>query len=46
MDGKKLLTPNAEELPYIGIMYLKEEESIKDLRRDFEAIWKMSKVLL
>ena len=46
MDGKKLLTPNAEELPYIGIMYLKEEDCIKNLRRDFEALWKMSKVLL
>jgi phosphoribosyl-ATP pyrophosphohydrolase len=46
MDGKKLLARDEEEPLYIGIMYLQEEECIKNLRRDFEAKWKMSKVLL
>lgn len=46
MDGKKLLARDEEEPLYIGILYLHEEECIKNLRRDFEATWKMSKVLL
>ena len=46
MDGNKLLTTNGEELSYIGIMYLKEEDSVKNLRRDFENVWKISKALI
>jgi len=48
MDGKKLLPmdKNGEELSYIGIVYIKEEECVKNLRRDFEKVWKTSKGLL
>lgn len=47
MDGKKLLpvNKNGEELSYIGIVYIKEEECVKNLRRDFEKVWKTSKGL-
>jgi len=46
MDGTKLLATNGEELSYIGIMYLEEEDSVKNLRRDFENVWKISKALI
>ena len=46
MDGKKLLTMNGEALSYIGIMYIEEEECIKNLSRNIEAVWKMSKNIL
>ena len=46
MDGKKLLAINGETLSYIGILYIEEKECIKNLRRNFEAVWKMSKNLL
>ncbi|MCD6455535.1 MAG: hypothetical protein J7K81_01920 [Methanophagales archaeon] len=46
MDGKKLLAIDGETLSYIGILYIEEKECIKNLRRNFEAVWKMSKNLL
>lgn len=46
MDGNKLLATNGEELSYIGIMYLEEGDSVKNLRRDFENVWKISKALI
>ncbi|MEA2033365.1 MAG: hypothetical protein U9N41_07270 [Euryarchaeota archaeon] len=46
MDGKKLLAMNGEALSYIGIMYIEEEECIKNLGRNIEAVWKMSKNIL
>jgi len=46
MDGKKLLAISGEEPSYIGIMYIEEEECIKNLSRSFENVWKMSKDLL
>ena len=50
MDGKELLpmnrNGNGEELSYIGILYIKEEECVRTLRRDFENVWKMSKDLI
>ncbi len=46
MDGKELLPVNQEELSYIGIMYLKEGDCVKNLSRNFENVWKMSKDLL
>ncbi|MGB7531707.1 MAG: hypothetical protein WA977_01850 [Halobacteriota archaeon] len=46
MDGTKLLATNGEELSYIGIMYLDEGDSVKNLRRDFENVWKISKALI
>ena len=54
MDGKELLPLNrngngegdGERLSYIGILYIKEEECVKNLRRDFENVWKTSKALI
>jgi hypothetical protein len=46
MDGKELLPVNQEELSYIGIMYLKEGDCVKNLSRNFENVWRMSKDLL
>jgi len=46
MDGKKLLPMNREGLSYIGTMYIVEEECIKNLRRNFENVWKMSKAMI
>ncbi|MEA1957862.1 MAG: hypothetical protein U9N01_05850, partial [Euryarchaeota archaeon] len=46
MDGKKLLPMNREGLSYIGTLYIEEEECIKNLRRDFENVWKISKALI
>ena len=46
MDGKELLVRNGDELSYITIVYLKEGEGIKNLRADFETLWKTSKDLL
>jgi len=52
MDGKKLLPLNrngegdGERLSYIGILYIKEEECVKNLRRDFEDVWERSKALI
>ena len=46
MDGTELLTMNGDELSYIGILYLNENGCIKDQRKDFEAVWKMSKDML
>jgi hypothetical protein len=46
MDGKRLLTKNSGELSYIGIMYLKEEDCVKNLSRNFEYVWNTSKNLL
>jgi len=46
MDGKELLVRNGDGPSYIGIVYLKEGESIKNLINDFETLWKTSKDLL
>lgn len=48
MDGKKLLAVNKDEdgLSYIGIIYIREEEYVKNLRRDFENVWNGCKLLL
>jgi hypothetical protein len=46
MDSKKLLPMNREGLSYIGTLYIEEEECIKNLRRDFENVWTISKALI
>ncbi|MHC1610787.1 MAG: hypothetical protein ACXQTW_04190 [Candidatus Methanospirareceae archaeon] len=46
MDGKRLLPVNGEVLSHIGTVYIEEEECIKDLSRDFENVWKISKTLI
>lgn len=46
MDGKKILPMNGEGQSYISIVYIKEEGCIKNLSKDFESVWKMSKALI
>lgn len=43
MDGTKLLPVNREGLSYIGTMYVEEDECVKNPKRTFENLWKMSK---
>jgi hypothetical protein len=46
MDGKNILSMDGGGYSYIGIVYIRDEGCIKNLSRDFESVWKMSKVLL
>ncbi len=42
MDGKKLLPLDRPEPSYISTMYIKEEDSIALLKKNFESVWNAS----